>query len=192
MGWLNWAIESKWKEPVAFGSSCWSINEVMSKGLFVCLMGLIFKQQYSDCNLSFLINHPGKEVAHLSHATSKCKRVLDAVEKMFSQGISNAQVDNKLQEIVSHVVELLAELWKQAGYYPKAISAYKNALFSQWNLDNDCCARIQKVFAMFLLNTGVEANPPSLAVQTKGSYVPKNKLEEAILLLVILVRKLSW
>ncbi|MED6123332.1 Protein npg1 [Stylosanthes scabra] len=115
-----------------------------------------------------------------------CKRVLDAVEKMFSQGIPNAQVDNKLQEIVSHAVELLAELWKQAGCYPNAISAYRNALLSQWNVDNDCCAIIQKAFAMFLLNSGVEANPPSLAVQTEGSYVPKNNMKEAILLLVIL------
>ncbi|MCI17984.1 tetratricopeptide repeat protein 7A-like, partial [Trifolium medium] len=98
-------------------------------------------------------------------------------------------VDNKLQEIVSHAVELLPELWKQGGCYDEAISAYRRALLSQWNLDNDCCSRIQKSFVVFLLYSGVEASPPSLAVQIDGSYVPKNNLEEAILLLMILIRK---
>ena len=124
-----------------------------------------------------------------AEAANECKRVLDAVEKIFYQGIPDVQVDNKLQEIVSHAVELLPELWKQAGCYPEAICAYRHALLSQWNLDNDCCARIQKAFAVFLLYSGVEASPPSLAVQIEGSYVPKNNLEEAILLLMILLRK---
>ncbi|KAL1288679.1 hypothetical protein HN51_057172 [Arachis hypogaea] len=137
----------------------------------------------------FLKSKSLQKLGKFTDAASECKRVLDAVEKIFSQGIPDAQVDNKLQEIVSHAVELLPELWKEAGCYPEAISAYRNSLLSQWNLDNDCCARIQKAFAMFLLYSGVEANPPSLAVQTEGSYVPKNNLEEAILLLMILVRK---
>ncbi|KAJ1412458.1 Tetratricopeptide-like helical domain superfamily [Sesbania bispinosa] len=128
---------------------------------------------------------------HAAKAANECKHVLDAVEKIFCQGIPDTQVDNKLQEIVSHAVELLPELWKQAGCYSEAISAYRQALLSQWNLDNDCCARIQKAFAVFLLYSGVEASPPSLAVQIEGSYVPKNNLEEAILLLMILLRKFS-
>lgn len=69
------------------------------------------------------------------------------------------------------------------------MSAYRRALLSQWNLDNDCCARIQKNFAVFLLYSGVEVGPPSLAVQVDGSYVPRNNMEEAILLLMILLRK---
>jgi tetratricopeptide (TPR) repeat protein len=124
-------------------------------------------------------------------AANDCKRILDAVEKIFYQGIPNFQVDNKLQEIISHAVELLPELWKQGGCYDEAISAYRRALLSQWNLDNDCCSRIQKSFVVFLLYSGVEASPPSLAVQIDGSYVPKNNLEEAILLLMILLRKFS-
>ncbi|CAN1229422.1 Protein NPG1 [Linum perenne] len=124
-------------------------------------------------------------------AAKECKSVLDAVEKIFQQGISDVQVDTRLQETVSQAVELLPELWKQAGYYPEAISAYRRALLSQWSLDGDCCARIQKAFAVFLLHSGVEASPPSLASQVEGSYVPKHNLEEAVLLLLILVRKLS-
>lgn len=115
--------------------------------------------------------------------------MLDAVEKIFYHGIPDVLVDNKLQDTVSRAVELLPELWKQAGCYHEAMSAYRRALLSQWNLENDCCARIQKGFAVFLLYSGVEAGPPSLAVQIDGSYVPRNNLEESILLLMILMRK---
>lgn len=115
--------------------------------------------------------------------------MLNAVEMIFYQGISDAQVDNRLQDTVSQAVELLPELWMQAGCYDEAISAYRRSLLSHWNLDNDCCTRIQKSFAVFLLYSGVEAGPPSLGVQIDSSYVPKNNLEEAILLLMILMRK---
>lgn len=115
--------------------------------------------------------------------------MLNAVEKIFHQGIPDVQVDNRLQETVSQAVELLPELLMQAGSYHEAISAYRRSLLSHWNLDNDCCTRIQKSFAVFLLYSGVEAGPPSLGVQIDSSYVPKNNLEEAILLLMILMRK---
>ncbi|KAJ7943949.1 tetratricopeptide repeat protein 7A-like [Quillaja saponaria] len=129
------------------------------------------------------------KLGRLSEAANECKSVLDAVEKIFDQGIPDARVDNKLQETVSQAVELLPELWKQAGCFQEAMTAYRRALLSQWNLDNDCCARIQKGFVLFLLYSGVEANSPSLSVQIEGSYIPKNNLEEAILLLIILMRK---
>ncbi|CAJ2636035.1 unnamed protein product [Trifolium pratense] len=132
-----------------------------------------------------------QKLGKFNEAVNECKQVLDAVEKAFSQGIPDSQVDNRLQEIVSCAVELLPELWKQAGCYSEAITAYRNALLSQWNLDNDCCVRIQKAFAAFLLYSGVEASPPSLSVQVEGAYVPKNNIEEAILLLMIIVRKCS-
>lgn len=125
----------------------------------------------------------------LAEAANECKSVLDAVERIFQQGIPDAQVDNRLQETVSRAVELLPELWKQVGCDHDAVAAYRRALLSQWNLDNECCARIQKRFAVFLLHSGVEAGPPSLGSQVEGSYVPKNNLEEAILLLLILMKK---
>jgi len=108
---------------------------------------------------------------------------------MFQNGISDASVDSKLQETVTKTVELLPELWKQAGQFQESLASYRRALLSQWNLDNDCCARIQKRFAVLLLHGGVEAGSPSLAAQTDGSFVPKSNLEEAILLLLILLRK---
>ncbi|EYU32843.1 hypothetical protein ABFS82_01G093900 [Erythranthe guttata] len=130
-----------------------------------------------------------QKLGKLPEAAQECRSVLDAVEKIFTDGIPDVLVENKLQETVSHAVELLPELWKQAGNYTEAMSAYRRALLSQWNLDNECCARVQKAFAVFLLYSGVEVGPPSLAVQIDGSYVPKNNLEEAILLLMILMRK---
>ncbi|XP_010524113.1 PREDICTED: uncharacterized protein LOC104802285 [Tarenaya hassleriana] len=132
-----------------------------------------------------------QKLGRLTEAARECKSVLDSVEKIFQLGIPDAQVDNRLQETVSQAVELLPELWKEAGDYQEAISAYRRALLSQWNLDNDRCARIQKCFAVFLLHCGVEASPPSLGSQIEGSYVPRNNLEEAILLLMILLKKFN-
>lgn len=64
-------------------------------------------------------------------------------------------MDNKLQETVSKAVELLPELWKQAGCYSEAILAYRRSLLTRWNLHAECCARIQKEFDVFLLYGGV-------------------------------------
>lgn len=122
-------------------------------------------------------------------AIDECKAVLDTMEKLFPQGIPEMVTENKLQETLNLAAELLPELLKQADNYNEVTAAYRRALLSQWNLDNDCCARIQKRFAVFLLYSGVEAGPPSLAAQIDGSYVPRNNLEEAILLLMILTRK---
>ncbi|PAN21408.1 hypothetical protein PAHAL_3G463200 [Panicum hallii] len=122
-------------------------------------------------------------------AAKQCKSVLDAVESIFQCGIPGVMVEQKLQETVSKSVELLPELWKQAGAYQEALASYRRALLSQWNLDDECCTRIQKRFAVFLLYGGVEVSPPSLGSQTEGSFVPRNNLEEAILLLMILLKK---
>ncbi|WOK95135.1 tetratricopeptide repeat protein 7A-like [Canna indica] len=130
-----------------------------------------------------------QKLGKATEAAQECKSVLDAVEKIFQHGIPDVLVEQKLQETVSRAVELLPELWKQAGHYQESLASYRRALLSQWNLDDECCARIQKRFAVFLLYGGVEATPPSLASQIEGSFVPKNNLEEAILLLMILLRK---
>lgn len=123
-------------------------------------------------------------------AACECKSVLDAVERIFLNGIPELLVDGRLQETISLAVELLPELWKLAGSYQEAISAYRRALLGQWNIDNAFCARIQKKFALLLLYGGVDAPPPALAAQTDGSYVPKSNLEEGILLMMILFKKI--
>ncbi|XP_022740244.1 protein NPG1 isoform X1 [Durio zibethinus] len=132
-----------------------------------------------------------QKLGRFTEAAQDCTNVLDAVGRIFPQGILNVQVENRLQETVSQAVELLPELWKQADNYQEAMSAYRRALLHLWNLNNDCCARIQKAFAVFLLHSGLEAGPPSLGAQIDGAYVPKNNLEEAILLLMVLMRKIQ-
>ncbi|XVE86257.1 hypothetical protein DITRI_Ditri18aG0020900 [Diplodiscus trichospermus] len=131
-----------------------------------------------------------QKLGRFTEAAQDCTNVLDAVGRIFPLGIPDVQVENRLQETVSQAVELLPELWTQAGNYQEAMSAYRRALLHLWNLDNDCCARIQKAFAVFLLHSGLEAGPPSLGAQIDGAYVPKNNLEEAILLLMVLMRKI--
>eukprot|EP01018_Ginkgo_biloba_P009327 Gb_01860 [translate_table: standard] len=138
-----------------------------------------------------------QKLGRLTEAAQECKSVLDTVETVFPQGMPESFGDNKLQETVGKAVELLPELWKQAGLQQEAMAAYRRALLSHWNLDAECCARIQKEFAVMLLYGGVEAGAPSLAAQIDGSFVPKNNTEEAILLLMILLRKcclqkISW
>ncbi|KAI9083952.1 hypothetical protein K1719_034210 [Acacia pycnantha] len=128
----------------------------------------------------------------ISEATTECKTVHEGIEKAFSQGVSDIQLDNTLQEVVSDIVGLLPELKKQAGNYQEALSAYRRALqlLRQWNFDTDGCARVQKGLAMLLLYGGFEASPPKATDQHEGFYVPKNNLEEAILLLMLAVRRL--
>ncbi|KAJ0636853.1 putative tetratricopeptide-like helical domain superfamily, protein NPG1 [Helianthus annuus] len=132
-----------------------------------------------------------QKLNRINDAAEECKKVLDAVEKIFPHGIPDAFVETKLQETISRAVELLPQLWVEAGSYEEAVSSYRRALLTQWNLDNDSCARIQNNFAVFLLYSGVQVGPPATSKQIEGTYAPKNNLEEAILLLMILMRKFS-
>ncbi|KAI7999322.1 Protein NPG1 [Camellia lanceoleosa] len=91
------------------------------------------------------------EKGNLEEAANECKSVLDAMEKIFYHGILDVLVDNKFQEIVSGAVELLPELWKLDGSNHEAMSAYRRGLLSQWNLDNDCCARIRMICYLFAI-----------------------------------------
>lgn len=122
-------------------------------------------------------------------AAHECNTLLDAVEKMFQNGAPELLVDIKLQETVSKAVEFLPELWKQAGNIQEALTSYRNALPNKWNLDEESSARIYKKLAELLLYGGVEASPPSFSAQNDGMFIPKNNIEEAVLLLVILLRK---
>ncbi|XP_051114894.1 protein NPG1-like [Andrographis paniculata] len=125
-----------------------------------------------------------------SDAIEECKSMLDVVEKAMSDGAPpDTLVETKLQEPVSRTMALLPELLMQIGSFSDGIDAYRQALQTQWNLDDECFARIQKGFAVFLLYSGVEASPPSAPSQVNDPYIPKNNVEEAILLLMILMRK---
>ena len=74
----------------------------------------------------------------------------------------NFAVDCKLQETLSKAVELLPELWKLADFPSERIISYRRSLLHPWNLDAHTVARIQKEFAVFLLYSEGEANPPNV------------------------------
>ncbi|OEL24250.1 hypothetical protein BAE44_0014731 [Dichanthelium oligosanthes] len=123
-----------------------------------------------------------------TEAANQCKSILDSVESMFQNGTPD--IEQKFQETVNKSVELLPEAWKHAGSYLEALASYRRALLSPWNLDDECRTRVQKRFAAFLLYGNIDWSPPSMAQQIEGTYFPKNNVEEAILLLMIVLR--NW
>lgn len=139
-----------------------------------------------------------QELGLAKEAAQQCKLVLETVESALPHGVPESFGDDcKLQETVSKAVELLPELWKQAGLFHEAVASYRRALINSWKLDFERSARIQKEFAIFLLYGGIEAGPPSLGSQVEGAFIPRNNTEEAILLLLILLKnfaleKIPW
>ncbi|KAL4287890.1 hypothetical protein AHAS_Ahas19G0231400 [Arachis hypogaea] len=128
-------------------------------------------------------------LGRFQEAARSCKTILDTVESALPEGWpENVDLDRKLQETIRNAVELLPELWNLAGSHQHVISSFRRALLYPWNLDIETTSRIQKEFAMFLLYSGCEASPPSLRSQLDGSFVPRNNIEEAVLLLLILLR----
>ncbi|KAF3792190.1 Tetratricopeptide repeat protein 7B [Nymphaea thermarum] len=133
-----------------------------------------------------------QDLGRFKEAAQSCKVVLDTIESALPEGLPESfGADIKLQETLNKAVEMLPELWKQASYFHEAIASYRRALLVHWNLDPETCARIQKEFAVFLLYGGNDARPPNLRSQAEGSFIPRNNLEEAILLLLILLRKIA-
>ncbi|XP_008235621.1 PREDICTED: uncharacterized protein LOC103334432 [Prunus mume] len=131
-----------------------------------------------------------QDLGRFKEGAQSCQVILDVVESSLPDGLpQNFGADCKLQEIVSKSVELLPELWKLADCPHEAILSYRRALLHHWNLEVETTAKIQKEFAVFLLYSGAEASPPNFRSQMDSSFVPRNSLEEAILLLMILLRK---
>lgn len=129
---------------------------------------------------------------NLPEAARECQIILDTVESALPNGMTEGIVEDcKLQEMFHKALELLPQLWKQAGFLDEAIIAYRRALTKPWNLDPQRLASVQKDLAAILLYSGVEASlPPQL--QIWGPATPKNNTEEAILLLFILMRKVAF
>ncbi|KAL9436135.1 hypothetical protein AB3S75_022238 [Citrus x aurantiifolia] len=131
-------------------------------------------------------------LGRFKEAAQSCKVILDIVESSFAEGFpENLGADCKLQETLNRAVELLPELWKLADAPRETIMSYRRALLPCWNLDVETTAKLQKEFAIFLLYCGGETCPPNLRSQMGSSFVPRNNIEEAILLLMILLRKVA-
>ncbi|XAR57454.1 hypothetical protein NMG60_11025607 [Bertholletia excelsa] len=137
-------------------------------------------------------------LGRFQEAAQSCKIILDTVESALPEGLpENFAADCKLQETLSKAVELLPELCKHAWAHQEAILSYRRALLYHWNLDVETKSKIEKEFAICLLYSGSDASPPILRFQMEGSFVPRNNIEEASLLLLILLRKfalgkISW
>lgn len=130
----------------------------------------------------------------VAEAAQTCSIILDTIEPALTDGLPEnlgLGTDCKFLETLCKAVELLPELWKLAGFPNEAILSYRRALLGCWNLDASTCTRIQKEFAIFLLYGGCDASPPNLRSQMEGSFIPRNNIEEAILLLMILLRKFN-
>ncbi|KAL2900254.1 Protein NPGR2 [Bienertia sinuspersici] len=123
-----------------------------------------------------------QSLGRFKEAAQSCKIILDIVESSLPAGLpENFGADSKLQETLVKAVELLPELWKLADCPHEAILSYRQALLLHWNLDAEITGRIQKS----------EAIMPNLRLQKDNSFVPKDNLEEATLLLLLLFRKVS-
>ncbi|KAJ1416623.1 Tetratricopeptide-like helical domain superfamily [Sesbania bispinosa] len=131
-------------------------------------------------------------LGRFKEAAQTCQVILDIIESSLPEGLpENFGAECKLQETLSKAVELLPELWKLADCPREVILSYRHALLHQWNLDAETIAKIQKEFVAFLLYSGGEEIPPNLRSHMDSSFVPRNNIEEAILLLMILLRKVS-
>uniref|UniRef100_A0A1D1XL24 Tetratricopeptide repeat protein 7B n=1 Tax=Anthurium amnicola TaxID=1678845 RepID=A0A1D1XL24_9ARAE len=142
-----------------------------------------------------------KSLAHLGRfkeAAQSCNIILDTFESALPEGLPKSfGTDCKLHDTLSMAVGLLPELWKLAGCFQDAISSYRRALLTFWNLGIETITKLQKEFAIFLLYGGCDADPPDLRFQMDGFFVPRNNMEEAVLLLMILLRmfalkKVEW
>ncbi|KAK4348540.1 hypothetical protein RND71_031295 [Anisodus tanguticus] len=131
-----------------------------------------------------------EELSRIKDAAKECKMILEVVDSALPNGIPEGiSEDCKLLEMFHKALELLPKLWIQAGYLGEAVLAYRRALVKPWNLDPQRLACIQKDLASTLLFGGVEVEVPA-QFQIWGSTGPKSNLEEAILLLFVLMSKM--
>ncbi|KAJ0914674.1 putative tetratricopeptide-like helical domain superfamily, acetyltransferase A, auxiliary subunit [Helianthus annuus] len=127
-------------------------------------------------------------------AAESCKLTLDIIESSLPDGLpENVDIENKLQDTLTNTLELLPYLYQLANSHHETILSYRRALLRHSKyLNNQTIAKIQKEFVLYLLYCGgEEAYPPNLVLKTDASFVPKSNIEEAILLLMILLRDVS-
>ncbi|KAG6528488.1 hypothetical protein ZIOFF_010663 [Zingiber officinale] len=131
-------------------------------------------------------------LSRFKDAALDCKTILDIIESSWPHGIPvGIGDDSKLREMVYKALELFPKLWMQAGFLEEAIAAYRRVLMKPWNLEINRWASLQKDLAVALLYGGAEVSLPPQIQQMWGNNVPSSNIEEAILLLLILMRKVA-
>ncbi|XP_061372033.1 protein NPGR1-like isoform X2 [Gastrolobium bilobum] len=132
-----------------------------------------------------------EELGRYIEAAKECRIILDTVESAFPNGMPESiGEDCKLQEMFHRALQLLPSLWIKAGFLDEAVTAYRLALVKPWNLEQRRLAGVQKDLATMLLYGGVEVSLPS-QLQVWGQTTPMSNVEEAILLLLILMSKVA-
>ncbi|KAB1203004.1 hypothetical protein CJ030_MR8G024575 [Morella rubra] len=121
-----------------------------------------------------------QDLGRFAEAAQSCKLNLDTIESALPEGVlQNFEADCKLPEILMKAVDLLPKLWKLSGDPQQVITSYRRALLYQWDIELETIAKIQK--------------PPTLiGSQLRRSFdcfMPTNNIEEAVLLLLLLLRK---
>ncbi|XP_025798049.1 protein NPGR1 isoform X2 [Panicum hallii] len=105
-------------------------------------------------------------LGRVTDAAEECRTIIDIIESAWPYGVPD-------------------------GTAEESIIAYRKALTKPWNLDSQRSANLQKDLAVTLLYCGVEVKFPQEFSQERNLVSPGNNIEEAILLLLILTRKLS-
>ncbi|CAH8349809.1 unnamed protein product [Eruca vesicaria subsp. sativa] len=119
-----------------------------------------------------------EELGSFKEAAEECKLILDMVESALPSGMPQGVTGfDKLQEVFHKALELLPLLWSKAGDFSETVASYRRALSRPWNLDPQRLAVTQKSLALVLLYGSVEASV-------------KDSMEEAIVLLMLLVKKM--
>lgn len=172
-------VERTWQRKPRTKGDIISTQEMSMHSVSLLLEAILLKAKSLD------------ELGRTREAAKECKIILDTVESALPNGMPEGiGEDCKLQEMFHKALELLPKLWTKAGCLDESIAAYRRALVRPWNLDPRRLASVQKDLAAILLYGGVETSlPPQL--QVWGATTPKNNIEEAILLLFILMRKVA-
>lgn len=133
-----------------------------------------------------------KKLGNYKEAARECKTILDIIESALPNGMPKGIIEDcKLEEIFHKALEHLPKLWIKAGLIDEAISTYRRALIKPWNLSPQILANVQKNLASILLFGGFESYlPPHL--QIWGPNTPQTNTDEAILLLLLLTKKLFY
>ncbi|XP_062216453.1 protein NPGR1-like isoform X1 [Phragmites australis] len=131
-------------------------------------------------------------LGRVTEAAEECRTIIDIIESAWPYGVPDGTTEEcKLIDIFHSALEYLPKLWMRSGCFEEAIIAYRRALETPWNLDSQRSANLQKDLAVTLLYCGVEVKFPQEFGQKGNLVTPGNNIEEAILLLLILTRKLS-
>ena len=128
----------------------------------------------------------------MADAAEECRTIIDIIESAWPYGVPDGTAEEcKLIDIFHLALEYLPKLWMRSGCFDETIIANRKALAKPWNLDSQRSANLQKDLAVTLLYCGVEVKFPQEFAQERNLVSPGNNIEEAILLLLILTRKLS-